>query len=64
MDTLSWCIFLRLRLRLYFVEIVDLVDLTCPVAEHMRCISIMKEKLTIIIKLSLEKRQIDYKRVN
>ena len=62
MDTLSWCIFLRLRL--YFVEIVDLVDLTCLVAEQVRCISIMKEKLTIIIKLSLEKRQIDYKRVN
>ena len=23
-------------LRLYFVKIVDLVDLTCPVADHVR----------------------------
>ena len=38
MDTLPWCIFLRSRL--YFVEIVDLVDLTFLVADHVRCISL------------------------
>ena len=35
MDTLLTCLFLRLRL--YFVEIMDLVGLTCPIASHVRC---------------------------
>ena len=35
MDTLLTCLFLRLRL--YFVEIMDLVGLTCPIANHVRC---------------------------
>ena len=33
MDALPLCMFLRLRL--YFVEIVDLVGLTCPIADHV-----------------------------
>ena len=37
MDALPLCMFLRLRL--YFVEIVDLVGLTRPVADHMGCSS-------------------------
>ena len=37
MDALPLCMFLRLRL--YFVEIVDLVGLTRPVADHMECSS-------------------------
>ena len=35
MDALPLCMFLKLRV--YFVEIIDLVGLTCPVAEHVRC---------------------------
>ena len=35
MDTLPMCLFLKLRL--YFVEIMDLVGLTCPIANHVRC---------------------------
>ena len=35
MDTLPMRLFLKLWL--YFVEIMDLVDLTCPIADHMRC---------------------------
>ena len=37
MDALPLCMFLRLRL--FFVEIVDLVGLTRPVADHMGCSS-------------------------
>ena len=33
MDALSLCMFLKLRV--YFVEIVNLVGLACPVADHM-----------------------------
>ena len=35
MDILPLCVFLRLRL--YFVKIVDLVGLTYPVTDHVRC---------------------------
>ena len=35
MDALPFYIFLKLRV--YFVEIVKLVGLTCPVADHMGC---------------------------
>ena len=35
MDALPLCMFLKLRL--YFVEIVDLVGLTRPVADHVGC---------------------------
>ena len=97
MDALPLCMFLKLRV--YFVEIVNLVGLACPIADHMGCgnyaityadnqmelylivtlikcaikqnyvrihanITSMKEKLIIIIKLSLRKRQIDYKKAN
>ena len=34
MDILPWCMFSRLRL--YFVKILYLMDLTCPVADHVR----------------------------
>ena len=34
MDTTPWCMFLKLKL--YFAEIMDLVDLTCLAADHMR----------------------------
>ena len=37
MDALPLCMFLRLRL--YFVEIVDLVGLTCLVVDHVKCSS-------------------------
>ena len=40
MNTLPLCLFLRLRL--YFVKIVDLVDLTYPVVDHVRCISLSR----------------------
>ena len=39
MGALPLCIFLRLRL--HFVEIVDLVSLTCSVAVHMRVVSML-----------------------
>ena len=35
MDALPLCMFLRLRL--YFVKIVDLAGLTYPVAAHIGC---------------------------
>ena len=35
MDALPLCMFLRLRV--YFVEIVDLVGLTCPIVDHVGC---------------------------
>ena len=35
MDTLPLCMLLSLKL--YFVETVDLVGLTYPVADHVKC---------------------------
>ena len=35
MDALPLCMFLKLRL--YFVEIVDLVGLASPIADHVGC---------------------------
>jgi len=35
MDALPLCMFLKLRV--YFVEIVDLEGLACPVADHVGC---------------------------
>ena len=35
MDALSLCMFLKLRV--YFVELVDLVGLAYPIADHVRC---------------------------
>ena len=35
MDALPFCMFLGLRLRV--VKIVDLLGLTCSVANHVRC---------------------------
>ena len=35
MDALPLCMFLKLRV--YFVEIVNLVGLACPIADHMGC---------------------------
>ena len=35
MDALSICMFLKLRV--YFVEMVDLVGLACPIADHVGC---------------------------
>ena len=35
MDALSLCMFLKLKV--YFVEMVDLVGLACPVADHVEC---------------------------
>ena len=35
MDALPLCI--RLKLKVYFVKIVDLVGLACPFADHVGC---------------------------
>ena len=35
MDALSLCMFLKLRV--YFVELVDLVGLAYPIADHVGC---------------------------
>ena len=35
MDALPLCMFLKLRV--YFVETVDLVGLACPIADHVGC---------------------------